>query len=204
MIDQWANEFLHKQIEHIVDYIPQNISANMITILGFVIGLFAVPLISFKLYSAALVLISVNRFFDGLDGAIARRNGITSLGGLLDITCDFIFYSALILGFAIADPEKNGMASLFLIFSFVGTSTSFLAFAAVSKKHNLFQEKRGKKAFIYLGGLVEGAETILFYLIVCLFPEHFPILALIFGIICWLSVFGRIGTAYLVLSKESL
>jgi len=199
MVDNWANKFSNPIILRISAFVPKNVSANKITIIGFLIGLIAVLLIFFKLYYLALIMILINRFFDGLDGAIARRNGATSFGGYLDITCDLIFYSAVIFGFALADPGKNGLASLFLVFSFVGTGTSFLAFAAISKKHDLFSKDRGYKAFYYARGLVEGTETILFYIIICLFPEYFPLLAVIFGIICWVSVFGRIGSAYFML-----
>ena len=138
MIDDWANRLLCKQIKNVSDYIPHYISANAITIIGFFIGLLAVSFISIKFYFMGLVLIIINRIFDGLDGAIARRNGVTSLGGYLDITCDFIFYSAVIFGFALAEPEQNSFAAIFLLFAFVGTGTSFLAFAAIGKKHNLF------------------------------------------------------------------
>jgi len=144
-------------------------------------------------------MILINRFFDGLDGAVARRNGITSFGGYLDITCDFIFYSAVVCSFAIADSEKNSMAVIFLVFSFVGTGTSFLAFAAIAKTHGIYSKEKGEKSFYYSLGLVEGTETVLFYILVCLFPGQFPIFALIFGIMCWLTVFGRIRSAFSVL-----
>ena len=106
MVDRWANTVVHPTMEDIVEYVPRQISADTITLVGFAIGMVAVPLLWIKLYSLALVFILINRFCDGLDGAVARRNGITSLGGFLDITCDFIFYSAVILGFALADPVR--------------------------------------------------------------------------------------------------
>ena len=199
MVDRWANTFVHPTMEDIAAHVPRKISANSITFAGFAIGLLAVPLLWIELYTMALALILVNRFFDGLDGAVARRNGITSFGGYLDITCDFIFYSAVILGFALADPEKNGLAASFLIFSFIGTGSSFLAFAVAAEKHGISSEAHGQKAFYYLGGLAEGTETILFYIIICLFPEHFPTFAVIFGSICWLTVVGRFGSAYSLL-----
>ena len=199
MIDRWANTIVHPTMEDIAEYVPHKISADTITLVGFGIGMVAVPLLWIKLYSLALVFILINRFFDGLDGAVARRNGITSLGGYLDITCDFIFYSAVILGFALAAPEQNSLAATFLIFSFIGTGASFLAFAAVAEQHGISSEAHGQKAFYYLEGLVEGTETILFYIIICLFPGYFPALAVIFGSICWLTVVGRFGSAYSLL-----
>lgn len=199
MFDRRINTILHPTMNSLVNYIPRQISANTITLVGFAVGLMAVPLLWLNMYSAALAVILINRFLDGLDGAVARKNGITDLGGYLDITCDFIFYSAVILGFALAYPEQNGLAAAFLIFSFIGTGCSFLAFAVVAEKHDISSNAHGKKGFYYLGGLAEGTETILFYVAICLFPEHFPILAVIFGIICWITVFGRFGSAFSLL-----
>ncbi|MBC8257569.1 MAG: CDP-alcohol phosphatidyltransferase family protein [SAR324 cluster bacterium] len=199
MVDHWANTYVHPTMDDIANYVPRHISANSITLTGFAVGLFAVPLLWLELYPVALILILVNRFLDGLDGAVARRNGVTNLGGYLDITCDFIFYSAVILGFALAAPDANGLAASFLIFSFVGTGSSFLAFAVIAEKHGISSDAHGQKAFYYLGGLTEGTETIVFYIVVCLFPAYFPMLAVMFGSLCWLTVIGRFGSAYSLL-----
>ena len=196
MVDRWANTLVHPTMDDIAVYVPRQISANNITFAGFAIGLLAVPLLWIENYPAALALILINRFFDGLDGAVARRNGVTNLGGYLDITCDFIFYSAIIMGFALADPGINSLSATFLIFSFTGTGTSFLAFAIIAEKHRISSTARGQKAFYYLGGLTEGTETIIFYIIICLFPQYFPVLAVTFGSLCWLTVVGRFGSAY--------
>ena len=76
-------------------------------------------------------------------------------------------------GFAIANFEKNGSTVIFLLFSFVGTGTSFLAFAAVEKKNNILKYGRGKKEFYYLSGLIEGSETIAFYIMIVFFQKIF-------------------------------
>ena len=199
MIDQWAHRRLRKQIEYVSDYIPPNISANAITLIGLFIGLLAVSFISFKFYFMGLVLIIINRIFDGLDGAVARRHGITSLGGYLDIICDFIFYSAVIFGFALAEPKQNSFAAIFLLFSFFGSGSSFLAFAVIEKKDNLFLHEKGEKAFYYFKGIIEGVETIAFFIIVCIFPEYFPVVAIIFGLLCWITVFVMVYSAYFLL-----
>ena len=183
----------------LANHIPRQISANTITLAGFAIGVMVVPLLWLKLYSAALAVILVNRFFDGIDGAVARKNGTTNLGGYLDITCDFIFYSVVIMGFALADPENNGLAAAFLIFSFIGTGSSFLAFAAAAEKQGISSDAHGIKVFYYLGGLTEGTETILFFVIICMYPESFPLLAVVFGSICWITVLGRFGSAFTLL-----
>ncbi len=82
------------------------IKANHITIFGFVLGLMSVPALMLQMYWLALIFIVMNRVCDGLDGAVARQQGTTDLGGYLDITLDFIFYSAVVFGFALALPAE--------------------------------------------------------------------------------------------------
>ena len=196
MLDQWMGKQIHPPLNFIAaNFFPKLISANMVTLLGFLIGLCSVPLIWQKYYLPALGVITLNRFMDGLDGAVARRDGVSDLGGYLDITCDFIFYSSVVFGFCLANPTRNSLAGAFLIFSFIGTGTSFLAYSVLAAKRGLTSQEHGSKTFFYLGGLTEGTETIIFFMLLCLLPEHFPEFAMIFGLFCWLTTFGRIGTA---------
>ena len=78
----------------------------------------------------------------------------------------------------------------------MGTGSTFLAFAAVSKKDRTRKKSGRQKSFYYLEGFTEGTETIIFCVLICIFPTYFPILALIFGIFCWATVIGRFGTAF--------
>lgn len=181
--------------------IGAGLSANAVTLSGFAIGMLAVPVLAAEWYLPALLLILVNRVADGLDGAIARRLGTTDLGGYLDILCDFIFYAAVPLGFALARPE-NGAAAAFLIFSFVGTGSSFLAYAAIAAKRGMESARHGQKSIFYLGGLTEGTETILCFVIFCLFPGSFIGLAYLFGALCWITTAFRAATAWRLLSQR--
>ena len=199
MLDYRINTIIHPIMNSLANHVPRQISANTITLANFTFGIMVVPLLWIKLYSAAMIVILVNRFFDGLDGAVARKLGPTNLGGYLDITCDFIFYSVVIMGFALADPVNNSLAAAFLIFSFIGTSSSFLAFAAAAEKKGISTNAYGIKGFYYLGGLAEGTETILFLVIICIYPATFSVLAVVFGSICWITVLGRFSSAYTLL-----
>ena len=175
---------------------PGTLSANGATLLGFAIGLGAMGAIAAGRYGLGLGLILVNRVFDGLDGALARRTGLTDLGGFLDIVCDFIFYAGVPFAFALADPAGNGLAAAFLVFSFVGTGASFLAFAVMAAKRGLSTELRGRKSLYYLGGLTEGTETIAAFVLACLFPGAFPVIAWTFGALCWLTTATRVAIAW--------
>lgn len=177
------------------------ISANAVTITGFAIGIAAVPFLVVEHYWTALALILVNRFFDGLDGAVARQSLLSDFGGYLDIICDFIFYSAVVFAFALARPE-NAVVSAFLIFSFMGTAATFLAYAVMAEKHKVTTNIRGIKALYYLGGLAEGAETIIAFVLFCLFPDFFREVAIIFGVMCWITTATRIYAAYVTFAKK--
>ena len=172
------------------------LSANAITIGGFVAALAAMLAIAFGYYLVGMILIIVNRFADGLDGAFARQTGITDLGGFLDIVLDFIAYAGFAFAFVLSNPEENALAGAFLLFSFMGTGGSFLAFAIMAAKRNISTEIRGHKSIYYLGGLTEGTETIMLFVIVCIAPQFFPWMAWIFGILCWLTTLARIKSAY--------
>jgi phosphatidylglycerophosphate synthase len=171
------------------------VPANAITLVGFAVGLAAVPLLAVESYAGALVAIGLNRLADGLDGAVARRGTPSDLGGYLDIVGDFIFYAAVPFGFALARPE-NALPAAFLILAFVGTGSSFLAYAIMAAKRGLADATPTRRSLHYLGGLTEGTETIIAFALFCLLPTAFPILAYIFGALCWLTTVSRVIAAW--------
>ncbi|MDO7560641.1 MAG: CDP-alcohol phosphatidyltransferase family protein [Paracoccaceae bacterium] len=170
-------------------------TANQVTMIGAAFGLIAAGCVAAGLFYPALWFVIANRVIDGLDGAVARASRSSDFGGYLDIVSDFIFYSAIPMAFAVARPE-TALAAAFLIFSFIGTATSFLGFAILAEKHQVTTKIRGKKAFYYLGGLTEGTETILLFLAMLVWPDYFSLMAIIFGILCWVTTGTRIYAAY--------
>lgn len=157
------------------------ITPDGLTLVGFAIGVLALPFLALGWYLAALVVILLNRLLDGLDGALARRRELTDAGGFLDISLDFLFYALVPFGFILAAPEQNALAGGWLLFAFIGTGSSFLAFAALAAKHQIDNPGYAHKSFYYLGGLTEGTETILLFVLGCLFPAWFAWFAWIFG-----------------------
>jgi phosphatidylglycerophosphate synthase len=173
----------------------RGVSANLLTGIGLLIGLAAVPLLAGQLYPWALAAILLNRLFDGLDGAVARRTGPSDFGGYIDIVADMIFYAATVLGFALADPGNAIWAAL-LLTGFMGTSASFLAWAAIAAKRGLTTQHRGRKSIYYSAGLVEGTETVAFFVAMCLWPEVFATLAAVFAALCVWTTAGRVIAAW--------
>ena len=75
--------------------------------------------------------------------------------------------------------------------SFVGTGSSFLAFSIIAERRGLTSEDYPSKGIFYLGGLTEGAETIGLFVLICLLPEWFPVLALVFAAACFVTTLTR-------------
>ena len=160
---------------------------------GFLLGICAVPLIATLHPAWALPFILANRLADGVDGAMARRVGASDRGAFLDISLDFLFYSSIPLAFAIADPAANALAAAVLIYAFVGTGSTFLAFAIIAAKRGMASTAYPGKGFYYLGGLTEATETIAVFAAMCLFPGWFAPLAYAFAALCGLTTITRIA-----------
>ena len=170
----------------------RGVSANGLTLAGLTVGLLTVPLLAFEHYGAALLAIVVNRLLDGLDGAVARQGSPTAFGGYLDIVCDMVFYAAVPLGFAFANPGNAVWAAL-LLASFICTCASFLGRAAMARQRSEPDDgRRGAKSFFYAAGLIEGTETILAFAVFCLLPMAFPWLAAAFAVLCFWTAAGRL------------
>lgn len=175
------------------------VSANLVTVVGFLFGVAAWIALALTAHHWALTFILLNRFADGLDGSIARHRQPTDLGGYLDIVLDFLFYAGVPFFFAVGHPH-TALPAAFLVFSFVGTGTSFLAFAALAARRGLSSSTRGRKSIYYLGGLTEGTETIALFVLLCLMPDHFALFAWVFGGMCWLTTVTRIAVAVDILA----
>ena len=187
---------LRPYLDRVVDpvgrwFAERGISASMVTVVGFALGLAAVLAVVMGMMLAAFVLILLNRLCDGLDGAIARATAPTDFGGFLDIVFDFVFYAMIPFGFALYDPA-NALAACFLIVSFFGTAVSFLAFAVMAQRRGLSSRDRGLKSLYYLGGLTEGGETIILLLAMTVTPQWFVYYAYVFGALCWVTAASRI------------
>lgn len=172
------------------------ISANAMTLFGLGMGLAAAVAIAASWFFLGLVLIIVSRLADGLDGAIARASKKTDFGGYLDITADFLFYGAIPFGFILANPAYNAIPGAFLLLAFYFNGGTFLGYAVLAEKHDLTTEQRGIKSLYFTDGLLEGTETIAFFIILVIWPSLFPVFAVIFAILTFVTATGRLLMAH--------
>ncbi|AGH47599.1 CDP-alcohol phosphatidyltransferase family protein [Paraglaciecola psychrophila] len=202
MIDPLLNKILRPPLALTAKpLIRLGITANQVTIFGFVLGILAVPAIIAEHFNLALVLILLNRVCDGLDGAVARQTRTTDAGGFLDISLDFIFYSAIVFAFIVSHPEQNAVAGSLLMLSFTGTGCCFLSFAIMASKHNIDNPQYPNKSLHYMGGLAEGFETIVVLCLFCLLPQHFVPIAFVYSAACCITAGVRIVTGYQTLKS---
>ncbi|WP_374647008.1 CDP-alcohol phosphatidyltransferase family protein [Tabrizicola sp.] len=168
-------------------------SADQVTLIGLGLGLFAAALVALGGAGLWVALpLMASRLADGLDGAVARARGKSDFGGYLDITCDFAFYAAIPLAFALRDPGANGAAAAFLLATFYVNGATFLGFAILAARQGMETVSRGEKSLYFTAGLLEGTETILFFLLIVLFPALFVPAACTFGALCLVTAAARV------------
>lgn len=206
MLDRFITPVIKPLLAPVVLLLDKkNVHPDQLTLVGFGFGMLAVPLLALQLWYGALFFIALNRIVDGLDGALARHQKHTSAaGGYLDICVDFLFYAAIPLGFALANPTENALAAAVLLTVFIGTGSSFLAFAIPAEKLHLPRPQFANKSFYFLNGLTEGTETIAFFVAFCLWPAYFPELAYSFAFLGAITIFTRIHGGYHTLKNHTL
>ena len=196
MLDRFARRLIDPPLNAAGRAIAQRgYSADHVTLIGLCLGLFSALLIALGWSLLALIPLLASRIADGLDGAVARATRKTDFGGYFDIAADFLFSGAIPVAFVFADPLMNGAAGAFLLASFYFNGTSFLGYAILAEKHGHKTDAQGQKSLYYSNGILEGTETIVFFVILCLWPAYFAPVAWAFGALCFVTATLRIYAA---------
>ena len=193
MLDRYAAALIKPIVDALGKPLARaGVTADQLTLAGFLIGLSAAFLIAFGAYFTGAAAIFISRSCDALDGAVARQRTPTDRGGFLDIALDFLFYASIPLAFAVADPARNALAAATLLAAFVGTASSFLAFAVIAAKRGMTSTAYPDKSFYFLGGLAEATETLATFAAMCVWPQHFALLAYAFSVACAITIATRV------------
>lgn len=200
MFDRQIQRYTQKPLQYIGRIFLKFSSPNQITFVGFGFGVLMCMSIVIDQYFIALIFLLLNRYSDGLDGAMARLTIPTPLGGYLDIVLDFLVYGGFVLSFGMTD-ENNTFVTMILLCCYIGTGATFLAKAAILP--SLTDKKLNNdipKSFHYAEGLIEGSETIIFMTLCLLFPNLFVYFSSIFIVLCLITIVFRIFVCYKELS----
>lgn len=203
MLDRAANAALMPLFQVIARALVRaGVGADAVSLAGFAIGVAAAVSIAMQSHVLGLALLLTSRLADGLDGPVARLTQATDRGAYLDITLDFLFYASIPLAFAISNPAANALPAAVLLAAFIGTGSSFLAFAVFAQKRNVASSDYPNKGLYYLGGLTEATETLICFALMCLWPERFAWWAYGFAALCALTTGTRIIGGAQILSRR--
>lgn len=165
-----------------VRVLQSGLTANKLTLIAFALGLAGCFTVGMQSYALGLALLLAGRFVDGLAGSVARTNGITEKGTVLDVLCDYIIFGAFAFLFSLS-MTSTMLASTLLIFSYLAMGMAYLAHAWVLAKKNINEMPHG--------GIVENGEMILFLCASCLFPLYYAAFAALFALLCWTTAILR-------------
>jgi len=165
------------------------VSPTALTATGFAAGVGACVAAALALWSLALALWLANRALDGLDGPLARLRGASDRGGFLDIAADFTVYAGFVLGVAIAEPDAR-LACVALLVAYYVSGTAFLAWSSLAERRAL----RGgdERSLRFVGGLAEGTETIVVYVLFCLLPGSATTITWTFTVLVAITALQRV------------
>ena len=149
---------------------PVRVHPTAITLVAVLPGLGAAFAAADGRHVLALCLWIANRVLDGLDGTVARqRERQSDLGAFLDILMDFVVYAAIPIGLAASVGTRGAwVAATVLLASFYVNTISWAYLAAILERREGAARTPTYTAVTMPGGLVEGAETILFFCVLLL------------------------------------
>ncbi len=170
---------------------------NVVSLLALLIGLLSVAAVLNQAYWSGLVLWLLNRVLDGLDGVIARLYQKQSdFGGYLDLFLDFIIYLVIPIGFMWVTPTPFTLwAGIALFGSYYLNTMSWTVLAALLEKRRL--QSTGRLTSVEMPtGLIEGAETILFYSAFYLLPGYVAYLFALMALLVLFTAGQRLWWSY--------
>jgi len=170
-----------------------------LTAAGWVAGVGACVSAGTRLWPEALVLWLANRAFDGLDGPLARAAGATDRGGFFDIVADFSIYGGFVVAVAVAVPAAR-LAGAVLLLAYYVSGTAFLALSSLLERRG--PHSTDGRSLRFVGGLAEGAETLVVYVLFCLLPASAPTIAWAFAAAVGVTALQRIVIGARLLRDE--
>lgn len=179
------NEYWRKseqKLENLASWLSKNnISPNLITLIGLVLAMLGLNFLAMESYFLAFVCLVLNRLCDMLDGICARQKQITPFGAFFDIFADYTSYALFIFGFILANEDNNSSAGAFLLVTLLISVATFLGLAITSEKS--FKDLNASRLNICMWGTAQNADSFIALALMCLFSGLFMQLAIFFGLL---------------------
>ncbi|MGD9792067.1 MAG: CDP-alcohol phosphatidyltransferase family protein [Acidimicrobiia bacterium] len=175
------------------------VGAEILTLVGLVFGIGACVALADDRRWMALTLWLANRLVDGIDGAVARVVGPTDRGGFIDIVSDFAVYGGFVVAVAYARPDAR-VACVALLCAYYVSGAAFLAWSSMAEKRaRIVGDNR---SLHFVGGIAEGAETIVVYVLLCVWPSATVEIVWTFTVAVAITALQRIWFAWQTLTPH--
>ncbi|MBK2267640.1 CDP-alcohol phosphatidyltransferase family protein [Francisella philomiragia] len=183
MIEQKIRPVFQKIfVDNVAKLVAPIIAPNVVTILSLICGLVAAVSFFINQYLCVFLLL-LSGYLDILDGSVARlQNSSSSFGTMLDILSDRFVESFIIIVIFINQLDI-AWVGLLMMMSIIVCISSFLLVG-------IFSQKESSKSFYYSPGLIERAETFIFFIVMILLPSTVFVLGLIYTLlVLWTTLY---------------
>jgi phosphatidylglycerophosphate synthase len=175
------------------------LTPDRLTLLGLATGLASAAAAAAQWWWVSLALWLLSRAADGLDGPLARRRGVRDggAGGFLDITCDFVVYGSTVVGVAVGASAQHGAPwwpFLLVLLAYYVNGTALLAFSSIAERSGRTIDDG--RSLSFLGGLAEGAETIVVHALWLALPGVAWQIAAVWAAVVAVSAAQRVVAGY--------
>lgn len=202
MKDAMLRSHKDRLLEPVAQSLLAGISPNLISFLALVPGLLAALAVVQGHLAAGLILWLFNRLLDGLDGLAARvHDKKGDLGGYLDLLLDFLVYLAVPIAFVVREPTPAHLWALIaLLASYQINTLSWTLLSALLEKRRAGDAARLTSVEMP-AGLIEGAETMVFYTLFFLLPGHILWLFSLMAVLVFFTAAQRVWWAWHALQR---
>ena len=211
MIDSWLSKTKFKDMyeKFVRKIFLGKVSANQLTIIGLIFGLIG----SFLIYLSSLLedffiimlissvsFVSISFIIDTIDGSVARYEGPTTFGGILDIFCDRLVEISIIFSLVASDSLNLLWAGMFSLAAIILCISMFLIVGGITKRNSV---ENKSKVITYQTGLMERSETFLFFLAMIILIPWRLILLWIFSALVFATAILRLLKAHKLFNEEA-
>lgn len=202
MFDSYLRRHLERPLARVAE--RSRLTADQLTAAGLVLGVGSAVAAAFAWWWMSLALWLVSRLADGLDGPVARLRrsreagqSDCGAGGFFDITADFLVYGATVVGVAFGANAAYGAPwwpFLLVLLAYYVNGTAFLAFSSIAERSGRTLDDG--RSLSFLGGLAEGAETIVVHSLWLIFSVAAWQIAVVWAGVVSISAVQRMVAGY--------
>ncbi|RKQ97084.1 phosphatidylglycerophosphate synthase [Kushneria sinocarnis] len=178
MLDRWLRRATQPPLRWLARHsIYWRVTPLGASLTGLTLAVFVMVMLVLHFYMAALAGLLLNRFFDGLDGALARTMGEDETAGrFLDACLEVLSRMLFLLGFALAEPAQNALPALILLATGSALDISIARFEAqTGQRRGVLRHAHW--ALRLLDMITHATPRLLILVAACVWPHYFPVIA---------------------------